>query len=140
MVQLDHLCRKACGLAAAIVSEPSPEKSLLGITGDSNTPQMILRKSFRTIKEATFLLVQLSKRFLDTQDEETSINFAESVGDLLCHQLLTIRHKGAFMSVEETFGLLCKTLASSSRALNYNLLEKWLKVFLFCYNTLTLIY
>jgi hypothetical protein len=108
------------------VSEPSPEKSLLSAT--SKNPQALLRHSFRTIKEGTFLLVQITKKLLENDQNQQAIQVAESVGDLLCHQLVTIRHKGAFMCVEENFGLLCKALACGLHAQKYDLLEKWLKV------------
>lgn len=126
-------CRRCCELASSIVSEPSPEKSLLGFTTSHNNPQVILRHSFRTIKEATNCLVQVVRKILLAANRNDDLfewicSIAASVGDLFCHQLLTIRHKGAFMSVEESFGELCTLLASFQHQRLYTLLQRWLQV------------
>lgn len=80
-------------------------------------------------------MVQVVRQFLlaANKDDEASFGWissiAASVGDLFCHQLLTIRHKGAFMSVEESFSELCALLASFQHQQFYVILQEWLQVY-----------
>ncbi|KAI8903125.1 putative death-receptor fusion protein-domain-containing protein [Gorgonomyces haynaldii] len=121
------LAVRSCKCVLDICSDDSPEgqlpASFEGIYNNimqraqlqhKHLAQLVLRHCFRTVKEATDLLVNLVKR--DPAFEPVLV-------DLMPILISSIRHRGAFSAVHSNFTRLCALVKPQ-------VLEQWLHLFL----------
>lgn len=91
-------------------------------------PQIISRHCYRTIKEATAGLLAIAQIHLKCPQNDSK-PFIIELGNLYSKLLVTVRHKGAYVSTEESFALYCLALGLKSDNIeNVELLKTWLKV------------
>lgn len=85
-----------------IVCYDSSEEHRPAIFIDCNIEdQVIITNAFRSIKESSALLNTILSRYALSEEQLTVL------GDLLIHQLFSIRHSGAFQSVLPSFQTCC---------------------------------
>lgn len=119
-----ELCVQACHLTSPVCTSASPEGYLPpGTTGDkTKMAQLLLRHCFRTIKNASSCIVLLVTRMNASQE------FVKEIGDLLSRLLLSVRHKGAFASLYESFSDFCCFLSRNDA--KKSMVQSWLDLFL----------
>ncbi|KAJ3127160.1 hypothetical protein HK098_006708 [Nowakowskiella sp. JEL0407] len=127
------LCESCCVVALDVLSDDSPEGNIppkyaktvperLLVKGPPH--QILTTTSFRTIKQAVNLLYCLVCCVWVLDENEV-----ERCGEWIRQILVSIRHRGAFTAVSETFTALCEKLGSFKEY--KSLPESWLEKFLF---------
>jgi hypothetical protein len=99
---------------------------------NANTSQLILHHCFRTIKEATSTLATCMEQFpLPTSkinsEKTLSYNWVLETGELLSKLLSSIRHKGAFVAVGESYSRVVTSILNSDEEFLIELPRKWLE-------------
>ncbi|KAI9324872.1 putative death-receptor fusion protein-domain-containing protein [Zopfochytrium polystomum] len=142
------LSKRACDCVLPILSNDSPEGQVPdedediedgmsdGAENESDTTsasQVILRESFRTMKEACALIeiivcrVLLGDHLLAKLFSRSAV--IEQTGLAMCQRLLEVRHRGGFSGVYYSFCAICLKLSASKDARHVALLEEWLNGF-----------
>jgi hypothetical protein len=129
--KLTNLCIRSCDLTEPVCADASPEGNVpdeyVNNSSRQKVAQILLRHCFRTIKNATYCFVEILRKLKFNPTLE-QLTYVKNLGDLMTRLLTSVRHKGAFSSVQENFGLLCKLLSNSKQ---YSQIPKeWLQYFL----------
>ncbi|KIW90444.1 uncharacterized protein Z519_09090 [Cladophialophora bantiana CBS 173.52] len=88
----------------------------------SEGPKDLLSYSWRALRDSSLVLQSLI--LVATPSEE----FWSAVGDLCMDQLISLRHRGAFSTVAQTFSQCCDKVRSSSESAVRGLIHKWYQI------------
>ncbi|KAJ3258573.1 hypothetical protein HK103_003533 [Boothiomyces macroporosus] len=127
---LTELCFQVCKICQKVCSDASPEGNLpaeVETDPESKVAQILLRHCFRSIKQATDCISFIAGVLLKLR-HPSGYEYVKRAGELFSELLTTVRHRGAFNSVQENLSIVCK-IVSSKRDF-YHLLQQWLDNFI----------
>ncbi|KAJ3275087.1 hypothetical protein HDV01_001226 [Terramyces sp. JEL0728] len=127
---LTRLCISVCKLCQKVCSDPSPEGNLpvqVEAGTESQTAQILLRHCFRSIKQAASCISLISEILLGGK-HQSAYEYVKVAGELFSDLLTTVRHRGAFNSVQENLSIVCKLVSSNQKY--HHLLQDWLDNFI----------
>lgn len=92
--------------------------------------QLISHQCFRTLKEASSLLVAVLQMDVIDVEANSSHQIISRIGDTFCNLLAVIRHRGASSAVSASFEDFVSILLLTSNENLHRLVMKWLDIFL----------
>ncbi|KIW73054.1 hypothetical protein PV04_01201 [Phialophora macrospora] len=100
----------------------SPERaSEIEIEADDEGPKDLLAFSWRALRDSSIVLQSL----IDVV--EPSRELFHAIGNLCLDQLISLRHRGAFSTVAQTFSQCCEKIRSSADSRVHGLIQDWYK-------------
>jgi hypothetical protein len=122
--------KRAAIVSAKVCSDASPEGNL-PVTSDlttdqvSNLSQILLRHCFRTLENSTSIFTKILDIYI-SKNHPLAFEYLSDIGDFLKLFMVTIRHRGAYLSIQENFLKVCQ-VAMNSGVLGYeSLCSTWL--------------
>ncbi|EXJ89201.1 hypothetical protein A1O3_02267 [Capronia epimyces CBS 606.96] len=108
----DHVRTQLCVDSPETSSEPEDEDTNEG-------PKDLLAYSWRALRDSSLVIQSL---IIATKPSRVLYS---AIGDLCMDQLISLRHRGAFSTVAQTFTLCCDKVRASPDAATRELIEAW---------------
>lgn len=116
-----EICQQIWVLSEAHLCVDSPEvETDTSEDGGSSGPKDLLAYAWRILRDS-HILMQSMLQVLPTQ-----LKLFHGIGGLCFEQLRSLRHRGAFSAVSQTFLLCCQKIRGSDDSLAEALIERWL--------------
>ncbi|EXJ95225.1 hypothetical protein A1O1_00345 [Capronia coronata CBS 617.96] len=122
-VRIFDICTKVWHRVSSRLCIDSPDTSLGAEDEDTNEgPMDLLAYSWRALRDSSLVLQSL----LVAAQPNKALYL--SVGDLCLDQLISLRHRGAFSAVAQTFNLCCEKARASPDSATRGLIKLWYSV------------